>query len=151
MVTNFKSIMFKPIIWTSIWCTFCEIACRWMPTTLINEKLICLQAMDWCLRAKSRYMNLREPIPMSQYVVTGPPSIKIKNCSVYMEFGKSRLRVLYWRMHKPRKRNREICNNWHLFQLPVTGYEQWLHFGTMVWMADVARIQSICRHKSCSR
>ena len=49
------------------------------------------------------------------------------------------------------RETRNSGTNWHLFQLPVTGYEQWLHFGTMVWMADLARIQSICRHKSCSR
>ena len=65
---------------------------------------------------------------------------KTKNCSLYMILGTvSRLRVLYWRMHKPRKRHREI---WHQLAFVSTTGEgvgilaaflvQW--YGWQMWL-----------------
>ena len=50
---NFKSMIIKLSMQNSILGTQCEIALRWMPQNLTNEKTILVPVMAWCCKATS--------------------------------------------------------------------------------------------------
>ena len=54
--SNFKSVIFKPIIQNSN-SRDCLIALRWMPQNPINEKSTLIQVMDWCGQATNHYLS----------------------------------------------------------------------------------------------
>ena len=53
--SNFKSILFKLILQIRSLGTTCEIALRWMPQNLTNEKSKLVQVLAWCHQATSPY------------------------------------------------------------------------------------------------
>ena len=72
----FKSIIFKLIIQDSSLGNSCEVALRWMPQNLGNEKLTLVQAMAWYHQATSHYLNKCWPRSMSPYGITRPQWVK---------------------------------------------------------------------------
>ena len=63
--SNFDSILFKLIVQNSSLLTSCEIALRWKPQSLTNDKLILGQVMAWCPQATSHYLSQCWPRSMS--------------------------------------------------------------------------------------
>ena len=66
--SSFKSIVFKLITQISSLATYCNIAVRWMPQNLTNEKSTLVRIMVWCLEATSHYYTSQFwPRSMSPY------------------------------------------------------------------------------------
>ena len=61
----FKSIICKFIIQNNSLGTHCEIALRWTPQNLTNEKSTLVQVMAWCRQATSHYLNQCWPRSLS--------------------------------------------------------------------------------------
>ena len=59
-----------------------EIALRWMPLDLTDDKSTLVQVMAWCRQATSHYLSQCWPRSMSPYGVTGPQWVKLckSNC-----------------------------------------------------------------------
>ena len=68
---NFKSVIFKHVIWIKFMSTFCEIARRWMPQNAFDEKPAVVQVMALCL-------SQRWPRSMSSYDGMGSYHIEVK-------------------------------------------------------------------------
>ena len=73
--SNSKSIIFKLIIRNNNFCTHCEIALKWMPHNLTDDKSTLTWVMVWCHQATSHYLSQCWPRPMSPYGVTRPRSV----------------------------------------------------------------------------
>ena len=69
--SNFKTIIFKPIIRKSSLGNWCEIALRLMPTVLTNENSTLVHIMAWCCQT-SHYLSHCSHISMSPYGVPMP-------------------------------------------------------------------------------
>ena len=75
--SNSGSIIFKLL--NSTWGTQCELALRWMPKDLTNEKSTLVQLMTWWLTAPSHYMSQScWPTFMCLYGVTQPWWVKVE-------------------------------------------------------------------------
>ena len=59
------------------WGISCEIALRWMPLDLTDEKSTLDQVMAWCHQATSHYLNHCWLRSMSPYGITKPPWVYI--------------------------------------------------------------------------
>ena len=70
--SNLKSRIFKLIIQNSSLGSHCEIALRWMPQNLPNEKSALVQVMAWCHQAASHYLSQCWLRSISPYGVTKP-------------------------------------------------------------------------------
>ena len=71
-IYNLKLVNFKLISTIKILSTFCEIAIRWMPQFLTDDKSTLLQVMAWCRQATSHYLSQCWPRSMSPYGVIRP-------------------------------------------------------------------------------
>ena len=63
---------FKIISVIGGWSIFCEIALRWMPLGLTDDKSTLVQVMAWCRQGTSHYLSQCWPRSMSPYGVTRP-------------------------------------------------------------------------------
>ena len=70
VIKRFYCMIFKLIIQNSSLGTHCEIAYRWMPHNLTNEKPTLVQVMAWCHQATSHYLSQCWPRSMSPYDIT---------------------------------------------------------------------------------
>ena len=59
-----------------------EIALRWMPQDLTDDKPTMVQVMAWCRQATSHYLSQCWPRSMSPNGITRPQWIKINDCSI---------------------------------------------------------------------
>ena len=69
---NFRWVIFKLTLVNRGWGISNEIALRWMPLDLTDDKPILVQVMAWCHQATSHYMNQCWPSSMSPYGITRP-------------------------------------------------------------------------------
>ena len=69
---NFRLVIFKLISVIGGWGNSCEIALRWMPLDLTDDKSILVQVMAWCRQATSHYLSQCWPRFISPYGVTRP-------------------------------------------------------------------------------
>ena len=69
---NFELVIFKDMSRMDILSIFCEIALRWMPQDLTDNKRTLVQVMAWCRQAASHYLSQCWPWSMSPYGITKP-------------------------------------------------------------------------------
>ena len=95
---NFRWVIFKLTLVNGGWGISYEIALRWMPLELTDEKSTLVQVMAWCHRATSHYLSQCWPRSMSPNGVTRPQWVKIKLLGrKYMYFLIKHQRVtLHW-------------------------------------------------------
>ena len=68
---NFR-VIFKLYSMIDCWVISCEIAVRWMPFDLTDDKSTLVQVMAWCRQATSHYLSQCWSRSMSPYGVTRP-------------------------------------------------------------------------------
>ena len=69
---RFKWVIFKLTLVNGGWGTSNEIALRWMPLEITDDKSTLVQVMAWCRQATSHYLSQCWPRPMSPYGVSRP-------------------------------------------------------------------------------
>ena len=74
-------IIFKLISVIGSWGIPCEIALRWMPLALTDDKSTLVQVMAWCHQATSHYLSQCWPRSLSPYGVTRPQWVNGHRCS----------------------------------------------------------------------
>ena len=73
---KFRSVMFKLTLVNGGWGISYEIALRWMPLDLTDDKLTLVQVMAWCRQATSHYLSQCWLRSMSPNGVTRPQWVK---------------------------------------------------------------------------
>ena len=73
---NFRWVIFKLSLVNGGWGISYEIALRWMPLDLTDDKLTLVQVMAWCRQATSHYVSQCWPRSMSPNNVTRPQWVK---------------------------------------------------------------------------
>ena len=74
------------------WCISCEIALRWMPPDLTDDKSTLVQVMAWCRQAWSHYLSQCWPRSMSPngvwswFIVCSVPSHYLHQCKVIINW-----------------------------------------------------------------
>ena len=71
------NLILEVILVNSGWGIFYEIALRWMPLDLTDDKSTLVQVMAWCRQATSHYLGQCWPRSMSPNGVTRPQWVKI--------------------------------------------------------------------------
>ena len=74
---NLKLVIFKLMSRVDILSISCEIALRWMPQDITDDKSTLVQVMGWCLQATSHYLGQCWPISISPYGVARPQMLII--------------------------------------------------------------------------
>ena len=69
---NFRWVIFKLTLVNGGWGISYEIALRWMPLDLTDDKSTLVQVMAWCCQATSHYLNQCWPRSPMLYGVTRP-------------------------------------------------------------------------------
>ena len=69
---NFRKVIFKLTLVNCGWGISYEIALRWMPQDLTDDKSTLVQVTAWCRQATSHYLSQSWPRSMSPNGVTGP-------------------------------------------------------------------------------
>ena len=69
---NFRKVIFKLTLVNGGWGMSYEIAVRWMPLDLTDDKSTLVQVMAWCRQATSHYLSQCWPRSMSPNGVTMP-------------------------------------------------------------------------------
>ena len=59
-----------------------EIALRWMPLDLTDDKSLLVQVMAWCRQATSHYLSQCWPRSLSLYGITRPQWVKKNDCQL---------------------------------------------------------------------
>ena len=80
---NIRKVIFKLTLVNGGWGIAYEIALRWMPQDLTDDKSIWVQVMAWCRQATSHYLSQCWPISMSPNGVTRPQWVKNKSISLH--------------------------------------------------------------------
>ena len=104
---NFKLVIFKFISRIIILSISCNIALRWMPEYLTDNKSTLVQVMAWCRQVPSHCLNQCWPSSMMPYGITRPQWVNSCTCSTH------------WDM---------ACMHYHMW--PTTGYGPWLMNGS---------------------
>ena len=73
---NFRQVMFKLILVNGSWGISYEIALRWMPLDVADDKSTLVQVMAWCRQATIHYLSQCWPRSLSPYGVIRPQCIK---------------------------------------------------------------------------
>ena len=73
---DFRQVIFKLTLMNGGWDISYEIALRWMPLDLIDDKSTLVQVMTWCRQATSHYLSQCWPRSMSPNGVTRPQWVK---------------------------------------------------------------------------
>ena len=69
---KFRLAIFKPILVNGGWGISYEIALRWMPQDLTDDKSTLVQVMTWCHQATSHYLSQCWPRSLSPNGITRP-------------------------------------------------------------------------------
>ena len=69
---NFRWVIFKLTSVNGCWGISFEIALRWMPLDLTDDKSTLVQVMAWCRQATSHYLNQCWPRSLAPYGITRP-------------------------------------------------------------------------------
>ena len=69
---NFRKVIFKLILVNGGWGLSNDIALRWTPLDLTDDKSPLVQVMAWCRQATSHYLSQCWPRSLSSYGVTRP-------------------------------------------------------------------------------
>ena len=78
-----KSIIFKLIVQKSNFGNHGEIALRWMPPNLTNDKSILVYVMAWCHQAARHYQSQHWPRYLSSYGVSRPQWVNVVRITTY--------------------------------------------------------------------
>ena len=78
---NFRKAIFRLILVNGGWDISCEIALRWMPLDLTDDKSTLVQVMAWCHQAPSHYLSQCWPRSMSPNGITRPQWVKGESSS----------------------------------------------------------------------
>ena len=73
---NFRKVISKLTLVNGGWGISNEIALRWMPLDLTDDKSTLVQVMAWCRQATSHYLSQCWPRWMSPFGVTRPQRVK---------------------------------------------------------------------------
>ena len=76
---NFRQVVLKLTLVNGGWGISHEIALRWMPLDLTDDKSTLVQVMAWCRQATSHYLSQCWPRSMSPNGVTRPQWVKLKS------------------------------------------------------------------------
>ena len=96
MCQKSKNIILKLITQNNSLGIHREIALRWMPQKLSNEKLTLVQLMAWCHQATSHYLSHCWPRSMSPYCITRPQWVNCNpQCLMGLDVKSLRLRHNY--------------------------------------------------------
>ena len=74
---NFRLVIFKLNLVNGGWGISYEIALRWMPLDLTDDKSTLVQVMAWCRQATSHYLSQGWPRSMSTNGVTRPQWVNV--------------------------------------------------------------------------
>ena len=74
---NFRWVIFKLNLLNGGWGISYEIALRWMPLNLTDDKSTLVQVMAWCRQATSHYLSQCWPRYMSPNGITRPQCVNI--------------------------------------------------------------------------
>ena len=80
---NFRQVIFKLILMNGGWGISYEIALRWMPLDLTDDKSTLVQVMAWCRQATSHYLSQCWLRSMSPIGVIRPQSV---NCGLVASY-----------------------------------------------------------------
>ena len=69
---NFRKVIYKLTLLNGGWSISCEIALRWMPQDLTDDKSTLVKVMAWCRQATSHYLSQCWPRSLSPNGVTRP-------------------------------------------------------------------------------
>ena len=78
---NIRTVVFKLTLVNGGWDISCEIALRWMPQDLTDDRSTLVQEMAWCRQAASHYLSQCWPRSMSLNGVTRPQWVKSSHCN----------------------------------------------------------------------
>ena len=73
---NFREVIFNLTLVNGGWGTSYEIAFRWMPLDLTDDKSTLVKVMAWCRQATSHYLKQCWPISLPPYAVNMPQWVK---------------------------------------------------------------------------
>ena len=77
---NFRLVIFKLTLVNGGWGISYEIALRWTPLDLTDDKSTLVQVMAWCRQAPSHYLSQCWLRSLSPYGVTRPQWVNLHNC-----------------------------------------------------------------------
>ena len=97
------------------WGIFYEIALRWLPRYLIDDKSTLVQVMAWCRQATSHYLGQCWPRSMSSYGVTRPQWVKCLLISPSWEWMSHRFPIIRFVSYSDIRYN-DINHLNHLYQ-----------------------------------
>ena len=80
---NFRYVIFKLTSVNDGWGISYEIALRWMPLDLTDDKSTLVQVMAWCRQATSHYLSQCWPRSMSPNGVTRPQWVNSSHTYLY--------------------------------------------------------------------
>ena len=124
---NFRWVILKLTLVNGGWGISFEIALRWMPLDLTDDKSTLVQVMAWCRQATSHYLSQWWPRSMSPYGVIRPQWVnttKYKFCAHILQNS-----ILWYNLWQ------DICSGWQYSILNYTFFLQ---------------ILAINFHRSCS-
>ena len=90
---NFRYLIFQIILVIDGWVISCELALRWMPLDLIDDKSTLVLVMAWCRQAPSHYLSQCWPRSLSPNGITRPqwvnpchPELFLSMIKIYLHF-----------------------------------------------------------------
>ena len=92
---NFRYVISKLILVNGGWGISYEIALRWMPLDLTDDKSILVQVMAWCRQATSHYLSQCWPKSMLPNGITRPQWINSSHLSYITKDDQHRLFCRY--------------------------------------------------------
>ena len=95
--SNFRLVIFKQTLVNGGWGISYEIALRWMPLDLIDDKSTLVQVMAWCGQATSHYLSQCWPRSMSPNGVIRPQWVKRWMCGkLTLNVGLHGKKIMSW-------------------------------------------------------
>ena len=123
------------------WGISCEIALRWMPLNLTDDKSTLVQVMAWCRQATSHYLSQCWPRSMSPYAITRPQWVKyllgLTHCDLVTPYRDTNLKqhwLRYWLIawwHQ--------ANSWTNVDLPSMKSSE-IHFRLMPTLMSIPKL-----------
>ena len=83
---DIRKVIFKLTLVNGGWGISYEIALRWMPLDLTDDKSTLVQVMAWCRQATSHYLSQCWPRSLSPYGVTRPQWVKTRKFIIVGSF-----------------------------------------------------------------
>ena len=93
---NFKEVIFKLTLVNGGWVISDEIAFRWMPLDLFDDKSTLDQVMACCRQATSHYLSQCWPRSLTQYGITRPQYSERAHCSASIPTGHRKFSTSAW-------------------------------------------------------